>query len=139
MRWPWERSAQLGDPFLLSASSPSTSLLLLLLLPPPHSLPLSLSSPHLSYMPPQILPLLSTSLLTSFLQNPSFCVGGQQVADITCNVLLQYFNKFSSSFSLRSSEQFFRNAFLRAHQVVLQHIAMGCEDRASGAGAGAGA
>lgn len=45
-------------------------------------------------------------------------VGGRQAAEITCQAVAQYLDKYSNEFSVHTADRFFHKAFCLAHQVA---------------------
>ena len=55
----------------------------------------------------------------------SLHVGGRQAAEISCQTLAQYLDKYAEELSVHAADRFFHRAFCLAHQVVLKQIRMG--------------
>jgi hypothetical protein len=52
----------------------------------------------------------------------SLHIGGRQAAEIACQAIAQYLDKYAHEFSIHSADRFFHKAFCLAHQVVLLQI-----------------
>ena len=64
----------------------------------------------------------------------SLHVGGRQAAEISCQTLAQYLDKYAEELSVHAADRFFHRAFCLAHQVVLKQIRMGALPQAQEGG-----
>jgi serine/threonine protein phosphatase PrpC len=52
-------------------------------------------------------------------------VGGRQAAEISCQAIAQYLDKYGHEFDVHTADRFFHKAFCLAHEVVLKQIRLG--------------